>query len=147
MRSIAALILILMSGPVAAAELRNCGEAEIGIASVSPGPNNANIRQFYEGRVVVLALDQEEPACCAFGVAFLLPSGDGRDEPAFVQCQAVIGYAGLDVAGAQAAYDPARGLTLTIPAREYVHDTGGSRETAPLVVTIDAGAGTIRIGE
>lgn len=147
MRSLAMLLLGALPAPALAVELRDCDQAEIGIASVSPGPGNANIRQFYEGSVTMLLLDQEEPACCAFGVAFLLPSGDGRDEPVFVQCRAVIGYAGLDVAGARAAYDPARGLTLTIPAREYIPDTGGSRETAPLVVTIDAGVGTIRLGE
>jgi len=147
MRPFAVLLLLALPAPALAAELRDCDQAEIGIASVSPGPGNTNIRHFYEGRVTMLLLDREEPACCAFGVAFLLPSGDGREEPAFVQCQAVIGFAGLDVAGAHSAYDPARGLTLTIPAREYVPDTGGSREIAPLVVTIDMGAGTIRIGE
>lgn len=146
MRLAATIALLLLAASPAAAELRDCEEAGLGLTSLAPGARNENIRHFYEGQVTMLLLDQEEPAAASMSVAFVFPSA-GVDEPVYFQCMAATGYSGLDVAGADSRYDPARGLTLTIPAWRFDPETSDSQPVDPVVVTIDLGRGAIRMGE
>ena len=123
--------------------LTPCDEASAGLAQLAPGAGNEGVRSFYEGRVTLLRLDYVEPACCAWGVAVLMPDGDGETEPAGTACWATWGYAGVDLQATTSRYDPAEGLTLTIPTRAYDHDTGGTRAGEPIRLRINASGGTI----
>ena len=143
-----AALAALANSHVAAAQpdsrtLAPCDQASAGLAQLALGADNEGVRSYYEGRVTLLRLDYVEPACCAWGVAVLMPDGDGEAEPAGTACWAIWGYAGVDLQAAQSRYDPADGLTLIIPTREYDHDTGGTLPGAPIRLRIDAGAGTI----
>lgn len=115
-----------------------------GLAALSLGENNANVRHFYNGMVTLLLLDTEEPAAASYGFAVLMPSGDGEEEPAFMTCWLNWGFTYVDTAAATSRYDPAEGLTLTIPVLMYDHETGMGREAPPVRLLINAGQGTIR---
>jgi hypothetical protein len=123
--------------------LMPCTDASAGLTQLALGETHDGVRSFYEGRVTLLRLDYVEPACCSWGVAVLMPDGDGETEPAGTACWATWGYAGVDLQGATSHYDPAEGLTLTIPTRAYDHDTGGTLPGAPIRLRISLSAGTI----
>ncbi len=113
------------------------------IGALSLGENFENVRRFYNGRVTLMQLDTEEPAAASFGYAIQMPSGDGSNEPAFLQCFLNWGFTYVDVAAAQSSYDPARGLTLTIPTRSYDVEQGGSAPGEPIRLLINIAEGTI----
>lgn len=143
----AVLFAILGITPVAAqaAELRECDEAGWGLSSLDLAPGGKGARFFADGKVTVLSLWREEPACCGAAVAFLFPvaaeEGDG-----YMRCMLASGYASLDVDRVKSAYDPKHGLMLSIPAKLYDSDTGSSKAAPPLIVMINLGEGQIRLG-
>jgi len=144
--------LAALAWPAAAgaqrSELYSCEEAGVDLTSVSVGADLGGVRSFYEGRVTLFALDTVEPACCASGVAVVMPAEPHGDEPVGYACWAIKGVAAVDLRSARSSYDPRRGLTLTIPARDYDADTGATISGEPIRLRIDAGRGTISdIGE
>ena len=147
MRLIRLAALAALAWPTAAAAqqqrtLLPCSEVSAGLTQLALGANEEGVRSFYEGRVTLLQLDYVEPACCSWGVAVLMPDGDGETEPAGTACWAIWGYAAVDLQRATSRYDPVEGLTLTIPTLDYDHDTGGTRPGAPIRLRIDVGEGT-----
>ena len=148
MRLIRSAALLALAWPaVAAAQpqrtLLPCGEVSAGLTQLALGANNEGVRSYYEGRVTLLRLDYVEPACCSWGVAVLIPDGNGETEPAGTACWAKWGYAGVDIQGTTSRYDPVEGLTLTIPTLDYDHDTGGTRPGTPIRLQINVGEGSI----
>ncbi len=135
------------SGTAAAQEpfraLARCERIELGLESVAVGSDLSGVRTFHEGRVTLFVIDRVEPACCAFGVAIVMPAETSADEPESMSCWVKWGYAGVDLRRAQATYDPRRGLTLTIPARDYDPETGATARGAPIRLRLDVGRGTI----
>ncbi|NNC72135.1 MAG: hypothetical protein HKN78_04580, partial [Sphingomonadaceae bacterium] len=91
----------------------------------------------------VMRLDTEEPAAASFGVAVVFPDGNGDLGPVGLACWLNWGFGFVDVAATQSAYDPAQGLTLTIPTGRYDPETGGTRPGAPIRWLINLAQGSI----
>ena len=117
--------------------LVECGALELDLRSAAVGADLSGVRSFYRGDVTLFLIDRVEPACCSLGVAVVMPE-QVEEGPGDVQCWAVSGYAGVDVRGATARYDAARGLMLTIPVQDYEPETGGTRRGEPIRLRIDA---------
>src|SRR5688500_16180604 len=122
LRMMAALAALAWPAAAAAQEpfrtLAQCDTLELDLRSAAGGADLSGVRSFYQGNVTLFLIDRFEPACCALGVAVVLPE-QVEEGPGDVQCWAVTGYAGVDLAGAAARYDAAEGLTLTIPVEDY----------------------------
>ena len=80
---------------------------------------------FANGNVRLAVLDTIEPAVASFYLLVLSPPSD---EVGGRQCRVIslvdgTGFAGLDLAAAVASYDPAKGLSIAIPAKRYLPET------------------------
>ena len=144
-RTLMALAILAWPALAAGQERRlvDCDAIELGPESIVAGADLSGVRTYYQGRVTLYLLDRVEPACCSWGVAIVMPAAPSDGEPESLTCWAVSGYAGVDLRRATSRYDPRQGLLLSIPTRDYDHDTGGTRPGAPLRLRIDAGRGTI----
>lgn len=108
-------------------------------------PWEDSIAAYAEGAVRLAVLDMLEPAA---GAVHLLVISPPRDEVGGRQCRVIsggeggVGFFDIDLAGRRAAYDPAAGLTVTIPMQTFDPETGGG-EPAVMRVTIDQNSGRI----
>ena len=102
-------------------------------------PPEVSVRSFANGEVRVIGLDTGEPACCS---AHLMVDFFVETEP-FPLCALISagsggnGFSGLRMEDLSASYDPATGLTLTLPAGRY---DGSGSVMSPLVVVINRAA-------
>lgn len=110
--------------------------------ALSVGENGEGIRSFYQGQVLLLHINTDEPAFFPEGVILLMPDGDGSDGPIGRHCFVNWGFTAIDVDASEAVYDPARGLTLTIPAQNTNPDDYSSIDVSVRVL-INVGAGTV----
>lgn len=140
--------LAIGAGPSAAQDgseeyplLRTCEEAYIGLTSLAVGDDGAGVREFADGQVVVMQIDQIEPAAASFGVVIL--TWEPLSELGGRMCHAATQYNYLDVDAATSQTDDANRLTLTFPTRDYDHENGESVEGKPLVVSIDLEQGEV----
>lgn len=119
--------------------LKPCDEANIGLRDLAIS-EKSGVRTFYEGNVLMVSIDQVEPAAAARGVAILamVPG----DEPGARRCLAATGFAFLDLARARSRYDPREGLSVIIPASDP-DDVSGTVQGPPLVVRINLGSGAM----
>ena len=106
-------------------------------------PWEANSRTFANGHVRLALLDVIEPA---FGGFHLLVLSPPRDELGFRQCRIVtfedsLGFAGVSFEALKAGYDPATGLSFTLPVR--THDGQGGYTARTLYLTLDQSDGVI----
>jgi hypothetical protein len=122
--------------------LASCEDAGVGLTSLAVGEHEG-VRTFYQGQVVLLALNTEEPAAAPAGIAVLMPDPPVGNEPPSTGCWAIIGYGRVDVDRARARYDPASGLTLTIPTMVYDADHDRDVAAPPIRLRINATRGTI----
>jgi hypothetical protein len=141
---LAALCLVTLAAvPAQAVTVAACD----GLASVQAiaEPWEANTRTFANGEIRVVVLDTIEPAAAAFHLAILHPP---RDELGSPMCSQVsvsggMGFGGMDLGPAVASYDPARGLTVTLPVSLYDPDTAGFVQST-LSVTINQSSGQVQ---
>ena len=128
-----------------AAQVQPCGDADRVDTIAEPWQDN--IASYAQGQIRIALLDYVEPAGGAFKLLVLSPP---RDELGFRQCRIVqlgngIGFYNMDFGQHHASYDPARGLTVTLPARHYPvsgdHDDDAG--WFQLSVTIDQQTGQI----
>lgn len=85
-------------------------------------PWEDHIRSFANGAVRVALIDTVEPAAGALHLLVLTPpytAGMGERHCWVVGWDQGIGFVSLDFAGMVPGYDPARGLSLVLPARFY----------------------------
>ena len=120
-----------------------CEEAGAGLWSIAPGENGSGVRTFYDGQVTVIALDLIEPAAAPGGVAIVMPGVERDDEPPSPACWAFTGFDRVEVAAATAEYDPANGLTLSLPTWRFDEARQQSLPSPPLRVRIDVGRGRV----
>lgn len=114
--------------------VRDCDAASVGLRDLVVGDDGEGIRSFYSGQVVLLAIDQVEPAAAASGVVIMMDlRGSEMGER---RCYALTGFTFLDVDKTKSAYDPQTGLRLTIPAFDYDTERGGI-PGKPLVLRIN----------
>lgn len=131
------------AGAAGAAEVVLC-EGFRASAENIPEPWEANSRSFANGAVRLALIDTVEPAAGAFHLMILSPPYDelGGRQCRLVGAGAGMGFAGLSFEGLSAAYDPARGLTWTLPVRHFDPVTAGFRDGV-LSVTLNQATGQI----
>lgn len=139
----ATLALSLLAAPAVAQQVQPCDNAP---AESIAEPWEENIASYAEGQIRVAALDMIEPAGGALKLLVISPP---RDELGFRQCRVIgadgIGFYNLDFAKRRASYDPARGLTLTLPAQHYLpEDPEGGWYHLALTINQQTGDITVR---
>jgi hypothetical protein len=142
-RTLLPAVLALLPLTVQAQTIGSCDDWRTSAALLAE-PWEANTRTFAEGAVRLALIDTYEPAAGAFHLLILSPP---YDELGFSQCALVsnaegAGFAGLDVSATEAAYDPATGLTFTIPATRWIMESD-SYVPAVLTVTLNQATGAI----
>lgn len=137
------LALSLLAAPAVAQQVQPCDNAP---AESIAEPWEENIASYAEGQLRVAVLDMIEPAGGALKLLVISPP---RDEVGYRQCRVIqagngLGFYNLDFAERRAGYDPARGLTLTLPAQHYLPEDpeGGWYE---LSLTINQQTGEIAV--
>ena len=130
----------LLSAPVAGQVLRDCDTWEANARNLMMPPD-VSVRRFADGDVRVIGLDTSEPACCS---AHLLVEYFVESEPfplcTLVSAQDGLGFSGLRMEDLAAAYDPAVGLVLTLPAGRY---DGSASVMSPLTVVVNRATATV----
>jgi hypothetical protein len=118
-----ALVLALMAAPAfaqdSAATVTPCGDATRADTIAEPWEDNT--ATYADDQVRIAMLDMVEPAGGALKLLVISPP---RNELGLRQCRVVgldngLGFYDMNFAAHQASYDPARGLTITLPARHY----------------------------
>ena len=109
-------------------------------------PWEENIRSFSNGKIRVAALDMIEPAA---GSSWLMVLSPPYDEVGARQCRMIgfaqgTGFAGIYFSDITAEYDPAKGLTLMIPAQFYLPEEGFTNSIL-VSATINQATGQIGI--
>ncbi|NVK14538.1 MAG: hypothetical protein HWE35_10185 [Rhodobacteraceae bacterium] len=104
-------------------------------------PVEEGIRLYSDGEVRLFWLDTEEPACCSSHLMVVMPNPDmpGQICRVFSMPNGE-GFRGLDLAGAEANYDPNHGLLVGTAVNTWQGDGPG---LAFLMVLINQGEGTI----
>jgi len=116
-----------LSVGIAAAQVVVDCDAESWIASPANifEPWEEHTRTFANGNIRIAHIDTGgEPVCCASHIMVLSPSGQGDDGPVYRQCRLISdrvgqGFFWAEIAAAQASYDPARGLLVSIPVQRW----------------------------
>ncbi len=143
-RGMSGLLAVLVLSAEASAgqtpKVAPCEDASVGISSLI-APVAKHSRSFYDGRVMVYAVDQGEPVCCSYGVAVVIPLPD--DDGGGLQCIAAMGASGLDLDGLKTSYDAGRGLLLTIPARWHNADKDTYSDGRAFKLRINLKAATV----
>lgn len=136
-----ALALLLVAGPAAALEVKSCDDANIGLTELI-APAGKNSHTYKDDKISVYAVDTVEPACCAAGVAVVMP--DTADETGGNQCLAVVGVASVHLEDATTADDPVNGLLITIPTRVF-SEAADSAPGEPIKLRVNAEKGTLAL--
>lgn len=104
------------------------------------GADGEGIRSFYDGAVTLLRIDTEEPAAASSGVIVMMWTGS---ELADIErhCWVNWGHGLVQVDDTQSSYDPADGLTLTIPTSRY--DEMGEQSVGSIRFRLNAATGTL----
>ncbi len=142
--------LLLLAGSAAAqslpaASLAPCDDWRSSVQAIAE-PWEDNTRLFADGEVRLTVIDTGEPAAGSFFLLILSPPYD--EEAGGRQCRVLsldetMGFAGLTLKSATAQYDPASGLTVTIPATRWLPETD-SYTDATLSVTLNQSDGAIQ---
>lgn len=131
---------ILVATPIAAQSMRDCDTFEAN-ARNTYGPYAETIREFANGAIRVIALDVGEPAGGSFHVMVTHPH---PDEPwqhcALISSENNIGFGWLNMAEVEASYDPAIGLSVTIPIESV---SGVASWDQILTITVNQATGTV----
>lgn len=129
--------------PAMAVTVQPCTELASVLSIAEPW--EANTRVFARGDIRLVVLDTIEPAAAAFHLVILHPP---RDELGGPMCSMVsatdgLGFGGMNLAPAEASYDPARGLTVSLPISVYDPEAAGFYSDKRLSVTINQATGAI----
>lgn len=116
----ALMALLLSSAALSAQSLEPC-DWRAGADGI-PEPWADHTRTFANGEVRVVLIDRIEPAAGAFYLLILHPPRMelGERRCTLVGFERGVGYAGLFFEDLAAEYDPAQGLTLSVPGRLYL---------------------------
>lgn len=135
-------LMMLATLPAKAVTVTACD----GLASVRAiaEPWEANTRTFANGAIRLVVLDTIEPAAAAFHLAILHPPRDELGSPmcTLVSASEGTGFGGMGIGPATPAYDPSRGLTVSLPVSLYDADTADFVDGV-LSVTINQATGQV----
>jgi len=126
--------MMIATATVQAQEIRSCREVGVGIESLVTHVAD-NVQSFYNNRVQIYNIDTIEPAAASAGIAIVLPDTD--DPLGGSKCFAITNFAGIDIKTSRAVYDPAKGLTVSIPTKSPDFQTGKSRRGPLLNIVIN----------
>lgn len=140
---LALLPALLTAGAAGAVTVGDCVDYRSSVQAVAE-PWEANTRTFANGAIRLVVTDTIEPAAGSFHLVILHPP---HDELGGVICTLVsadggIGFSGMALGPAKASYDPAQGLTVTLPVSLYNPQTAGFDDAA-LSVTINQATGSV----
>lgn len=142
MRHLLTLLFALLPGLAGAQVVEDCDWRAR--ADAIPEPWEDNIRSFANGEVRVALLDGIEPAG---GAIYLLVLHPPRMELGDRQCHIIamdnnFGYATLSFSELEAGYDPARGLTLSLPGVIFLPEAE-FQNSIVLHVTVNQATGEV----
>lgn len=142
--ALAALLALLPAAALAAPPAVTRCEADRASAEFLVEPWESHSAVYANGAIRVALIDTVEPAAAPAHLLILSPPLDEVQMRAchLVSLEKGSGFYSLDFARRKASYDPARGLTLTVPAETFVPETGRGTP-ATLTVTIDQRSGKI----
>ncbi|MGI3186371.1 hypothetical protein [Nioella aestuarii] len=131
---------VLAATPLAAQSLRDCDTFEANARNIY-GPYAETIREYANGAIRVIALDVGEPASASFHVMVTYP----HPEDPWPQCSLVssegnVGFGWLNMAETEASYDPAIGLSVTIPIETV---SGVASWDQLLTITVNQATGVV----
>jgi len=129
-----------LAGAAVAQELRPCDELGLGVENVIFAEVGSSFRRFFDGRVTFVLVDTIVPERASAGVAILFPDPNTGNPT----CEAVVGFAGVDLDGATSRLDQNGELTVSLPTLAYNDRTGRLRPTRPLRVTISLAEGSVQ---
>ena len=117
-------LVSLLSGPLGAIEVSDCDWRARADAIAEPREENS--RTFSNGKTRLALLDTVEPGAAPL---FLLVMSPPYSEMGIRQCKVIgfetgIGFGGVDFGHLQASYEPAVGLTFSVPVVLYPNDAG-----------------------
>lgn len=113
----ACLFAALLATSVDAAQQRSCDDLDANASNVDW---HEPTRTYANGRIRLIKIDIEEPACCANFLMVLYPA-PGQE---FYACTLIgreegLGWGKLELMHAHATYDPSTGLAVTLPVSAY----------------------------
>lgn len=115
----ALLALIAAASPITAAQVSDCDRAEANARNLAR-PFSEATREYANGNIALIYLLQDEPACCGAAVMVTVPDPEiGYGTCHFVTSDDGMGWSSLSLPGATAAYDAAKGLTITVPGTRF----------------------------
>ncbi len=143
---VSGLIAALPAAAAPAVTVDACDDFRSNVANVAE-PLEKNTRTFANGDIRLVVMDAIEPAAGAIHLVVLHPP---YDEVGGRQCHVVslargVGFSDIDLGRAKAGYDPAKGLSLTLPVRHYVEESGDFAG-ARLSVTVNQASGAVTAG-
>lgn len=138
-----AVLLGALAQTAAAETVQACDDARSNAWNIAE-PWETSTRLFANGAVRLTVMDTVEPAAAAFHLLVLSPPLDelGGRQCRVVSLDGATGFASLTLSDTAATYDPAKGLTISVPAKRYLPDTG-EFGAATLIVTINQSTGAI----
>lgn len=105
------------------------------------GEDGEGIRSFYDGSVTLLRIDTIEPAAASGGLVVMMWTGSDLSDIDRL-CWVNTGHGLVDIDATQSSYDPAEGLTLTIPTAR-IDQSSGQRIDGAIRFRLNVGAGTL----
>lgn len=146
MRSLVTALFAILTTPLAAQTAFPCDWQARADAIVEPWEEN--IATFANGAVRVALLDTIEPAAAAFYLLVLHPPYDevGGRTCTVVGLDDGLGYAGMFFEELEAEYDPARGLTISVPAIIYLPEQS-FQNSALLHITVNQASGEVTVDQ
>lgn len=146
MRLLSIIAATFLASPVAAQTAFPCGWQARADAIVEPWEDHS--ATFANGAVRVALLDVAEPAAAAF---YLLITHPPLDEVAGRTCTVIgldedLGYAAIFFDELEAGYDPAVGLTFTVPAIIYLPEQS-FQNSALLSIAVNQATGAVKVSQ
>ena len=137
-----AAVLMLFAGGAAAQVAMPCDWQARADALVEPWETYS--KTFANGDVRVALLDVIEPAAASYYLLVLHPPYDevGARACTVVGLDEGLGYAGMFFQDLEATYDPAKGLTISVPAVIYLPEQS-FQNSALVSVTINQSTGGV----
>ena len=143
MRHILLTFAVLFGSPLAAQTALECGWQARADAIVEPWEDNS--ATFANGAVRVALLDVAEPAAAAYYLMILHPPINEAGRTCTVIGQSEnLGYAAIFFNDLDAGYDPAVGLTFTVPAIIYLPEQDFQNSTL-LSIAVNQSTGQVTV--
>lgn len=138
----AAAILTATASIAGAENLRDCDSFEANARNLSQ-PYEDAIRTYANGKIALMSLWLEEPACCGAHLLITYPEpGENWQTCRLLSNDGQLGYSNIELHNAEASYDPAEGLTIEMPASTW---DGVQNHRFWLAITINQANGQIWI--